>query len=253
VLNRWSWLALGVGAYLAFTIASFPAGTAYRWFAPENAVALTGIDGTVWSGGAAAGSIAGLGVQDVRWSLRAWQLVLGRIAAQIEARLADGFVSANVAASPGGVTLRDLRGSTSLPALASVLPVRGMRGQASVALEELALENGWPVVIVGELRLAGLEVTPFVPNGSERLLELGDYIVQFVEAAEPGIAASFNDSGGPLEVSGTLELDRGRVYMLDALIEPRPGAAPEIVDALAIMTADPDPEGRRRLTLTGSL
>ncbi len=48
-----------------------------------------------------------------------------------------------------------------------MLPVRGMRGQASVALSSLELENGWPAHIVGELKLAALEVAPFV---SERQL-----------------------------------------------------------------------------------
>ena len=28
-------LALGIGAYFAFALSSFPAGTAYAWFAPE--------------------------------------------------------------------------------------------------------------------------------------------------------------------------------------------------------------------------
>jgi general secretion pathway protein N len=253
VPNRWSWLALGVGAYLAFTISKFPATTAYAWFAPEGVVALTGIEGTVWSGGAAAGSVAGLAVNDLRWRMRPWALLTGRVGANLEARLADGFVSANATASPSRVRLRDVRGSTSLPTLAGLLPVRGMRGQANIALSELELEDGWPTAIVGELRLAALEVAPLVSTGGGQLFELGDYTVRFTEAADRGIAASFGDGGGPFEVTGTVALDANRNYMLDALVEPRPGAPQELVDGLALMTAEPDPEGRRRLMLTGSL
>src|SRR5690606_2720287 len=50
--NRYAWIALGLGAYIAFTLSSFPATAAYRWFAPET-LRMAGIEGTVWSGRAA--------------------------------------------------------------------------------------------------------------------------------------------------------------------------------------------------------
>ena len=128
-----------------------------------------------------------------------------------------------------------------------------MRGQASLSLDALELADGWPTAVVGDLTLAGLEAPPFVPNGRDTLFALGDYKVTFVPAPERGLAARFADNGGPLEVSGTVDLDAARVYTFDALIEPRPGAAEGLVQGLEIMTAEPDAEGRRRLTLTGSL
>ena len=250
--GRWSWLALGVGAYLAFTLAAFPARTAYEWFAPPD-ITLTGVEGTLWSGGAASGVAAGIAVQDLRWRVRPWAFLLGRIAASVEGRFADGFFSTRITASPRSVRFTDLRGGTSLPALAKMLPVRGMRGQASVTLSTLEIDDGWPSRVVGELRLAGLEVAPFVSNGTQQLLALGDYAVTFADAPERGVAASFVDNGGPLEVSGTLAFDAAHAYTLDALIEPRAGAPEQLVEGLKIMTAEPDAEGRRRLTLTGSL
>jgi hypothetical protein len=252
VLNRWSLLALGIGAYLAFTLSSFPAATAYAWLAPEG-VALSGIEGTLWSGRAAAGSVADLTLRDIRWRLRPTRLLIGRLAADIEARLADGFVSARVSASPSRVALSEVRGTTSIPTLRDVLPVSGVRGDASVALDELLLEGGAVTAISGELRLAMLEVAPFMPTGSRDLLPIGDYTVKFLDSDGQGISATFADTGGPLEVSGTLVVDRQRSYTLDGLIKPRPDAAQTLVDGLSIITADPDAEGRRRLTLTGSL
>jgi general secretion pathway protein N len=253
--NRWSWLALGVGAYLAFALASFPAGTAYRWFVPDT-VTLAGIQGTLWSGRAGAASVGGLTVQNLRWRVRPWPLFVGRLSADVEARLPDGFVSARVSASPATVLLTDVRASTSIPALRDVLPVSGVRGQASATFSELRLENGWPTTAVGELRLGQLEAAPFIPNGQQLVL-LGDYLVEFQPSATPegGIAATFKDSNasGPLEVAGTLVLDARRAYTLDAMILPRAGANPDLVQGLTYMSADPDAAGRRRLTLTGSL
>lgn len=250
--NRWSWLALGIGAYLAFTLSTFPAGTAVRWFVPPQAV-LNGIQGTVWSGSAVSGTIGGLPVQDVRWRLRAWMLLTGRVGANVEARLADGFVNTGVTASTSRVQFNDLRGGTSLATLATVLPVRGIRGQASVALSLLEVENGWPVHVLGELKLAAVEVAPFVPKGSSNMVPLGDYTVTFGEAPPRGIAARFIDNGGPLEVAGTVVVNPAREYTFDALIKPRAGAPAQLVEGLKLMTADPNADGRYRLTLTGSL
>lgn len=246
--NRWSWLALGVGAYLAFALSTFPAGTAVSWFVPAP-VALNGIQGTVWSGSAASGTIGGLLVQDVRWHVRAWTLLTGRVGANVEARLADGFLNTGITASTSRVQFNDLRGGTSLATLALMLPVRGMRGQASVALSSLELENGWPEHILGELKLAALEIA----NGNSNSVPLGDYTVTFGEAPARSIAARFVDNGGPLEVAGTLVVNPAREYTFDALIKPRSGAPQQLVDGLNVMTAEPNSDGRRRLTLTGSL
>jgi general secretion pathway protein N len=251
-MSRWSWLALGVGAYIAFTFATFPAGVALRWFAPQN-IAFVGVAGTLWSGSAATCSVEGFTVEALRWRLRPSALLVGRISANVEARIPDGFVSGDVTASPSVVRFSDLRGATSLPALAGVLPLRGVRGQASVALESLVLEDGWPAAAVGELKLAGLESLPLIPDGRGAYVPLGDYTVTLVPAPEGELAATFVDNGGPLEVQGTAKLDASRTYSIDALVEPRANAPEMLVQGLAFMTGDPDAEGRRRLSLTGPL
>jgi general secretion pathway protein N len=251
-MPRWSWWAVGFGAYVAFTLATFPAGTALRWLAPPEAM-FAGVAGTLWNGSAASCSVAGFTAEAVRWRVRPAALVLGRISANVEARIPDGFVSGTVTASPSSVRFSELRGATSLPALVGVLPVRGMRGQATVALDLLVLENGWPSTAVGELKLAGLETLPLIPDGSGAYVPLGDYTVSFVPPADGGLAATFVDTGGPLEVEGTASLDASRAYVIDALIEPRVGAPEMLVEGLRIMTAEPDAEGRRHLNLSGSL
>lgn len=251
-MSRWSWCAVGIGAYIALTLATFPAGTALHWFAPPG-VTFAGVAGTFWSGSAATCSVDGFTAEALRWNLRPTSLLLGRISVDVEARIPDGFVSGNITASPSTVRFSDLRGATSLPALVGVLPVRGIRGQASVALEELVLEDGWPAAAVGELKLAGLESLPLIPDGSGAYVPLGDYTVSFVPAPEGQLAATFVDNGGPLEVEGAVTLDAARVYTLDALVEPRAGAPEMLVEGLKIMSAEPDAEGRRRFNLSGSL
>jgi general secretion pathway protein N len=204
----------------------------------------------VWSGSAANGTLGGLHVQDLRWHVHPWTLLTGRVGANVEARLADGFVNTGVTASTSRVSFNDLRGATSLATIGGIAPLSGTRGQVTVGLSSLELENGWPARVAGELKLAALEL----PNGgSGNFVPLGDYTITFAEAPARSIAAKFVDNGGPLEVAGTLALSAAREYTLDALIKPRSGASRDLVNGLSFMTADPDAEGRRRLTLTGSL
>ena len=254
--GRWSWLALGGGAYLAFLLTAFPAGTAYRWFAPAD-VELSGLSGTLWSGGAAAGSIGRFPVRDFRWRLRPWSLLLGRIGAQLDARLPDGVLTAQVTATPSCVVFADLRFSTSIPSLQEVLPIRGVEGLISVALTRLELERGWPTKVIGDVRLTQIQVPPLLYGGAPQLLPLGDYTLRFAEGSGQRVAASIRDDGGggPFEVAGTLALDAGRAYAFDALIKPRAGASDALVQGLVAMSADldPDPQGRYRLTLMGTL
>lgn len=249
--NRWYWLALGVGAYAAFTLSTFPAGTAVRWFAPP--VGLNGIQGTVWSGSAATGTVAGLPVQDVRWHLRPWTLLTGRVAGTVDVRLPDGFVTTAFSATRRAVTFSDLRGGTSLATLASVMPaLRGTRGQASIELSSLQIESGWPEQVRGNLKVAALEKET-IPNGNNNLLPLGDYTVTFGDAPPHTVAARFIDNGGPLEVAGTVSVNQAREFSFDALIKPRAGAPEMLVEGLKLQTPEPDADGRRRFALTGSL
>jgi len=255
VKNRRLWLALGVGAYLAFALSALPAATAVRWLVPQE-MGLSGIQGTVWSGSAASGTVRGLPVQDVRWRLRPWTLLTGRVGANVEARLADGFLNAEITTTTSRVQSTNLRAGMSLTTLALMVPAVAAaraRGQASVALSSIEIGNGRVSNVRGELKLAAIEIAPFIPNGSSNLLPLGDYTVTFGEAREGSIAGRFIDNGGPLELAGTFVVDAAREYTFDALIKPRAGASEQLIQGLKLMTADPGADGRYRLTLTGSL
>jgi general secretion pathway protein N len=253
-MKLWHWLALGIGAYLAFALSSFPAGTAYAWFAPAG-IQLQGLEGTLWSGRAAAANVGELSLHDVRWNVHAWQLLLGRLAADLRAQLDEGFVAAQVKATRSHVSLSEVRASTSLPTLRAVLPVGGVRGEANLTLSALELDvaKAWPTKVVGDLKLLQLETVPFSLGGPRgKLVPIGNYAVRFTDGAGP-VNATFNDTGGPLEVSGTLAVNAARGYKIDGLIKARADAPQELVDGLNVMTSEPDAEGRRRLTLSGSL
>jgi general secretion pathway protein N len=254
--QRWPWIAVAVGAYLAFVVSQFPAAAALRWLAPPEFRA-AGLQGTVWSGSAALASVPGLPMRELRWTLGRWPILTGRLSGHISARLADGFVDSAFSASlwgvgSGSVTLRNAQLSTSFAALRDVLPVRGARGLLSLDFDEIVLENTWPIGATGSLRISELEVEPFAGAGNT-MIELGAYDIDFTGADADAVTAVLADAGGPLEVAGTLRLSRDRAYDLEGYVRARPGAQRELVQGLSIMLPEPDASGRRPFSFPGSL
>lgn len=250
--HRSAWLGLAVGAYLAATVASFPASTAYRWLAPPE-VRATGIEGTVWRGRAALASVADVGLYDVEWSTSAWRLLTGRLNLYLQARIPDGFVRGNVSANASTIEVTDLQVSSTLTFAGRFVPLGDVRGLISVQLAALELTNGWPTRASGDVRLAQLEAPLLMPGGPSGLIALGNYLVTLGESQARGLNGDFIDQGGPLEVSGTFSLAPSRAYELSGNVRPRPDAPEELARGIEFVTAPPDNDGRRAFELTGSL
>ena len=250
-MSRASLLALGIGAYLAFAIVSFPASIAQRWFAPDT-LALAGIEGTIWRGSAEYGGYAGLAFSDLQWQLHPTALLAGRISLDAEARLTDGFLRTALTVSGGGIRFRDLAATTNLSALGSVLPLPGVRGNLSLALDELELVDGWPVAAAGTVRVANLSAPPLIPVTGVSSIALGDYSARLTTTESVGIEAVVTDDGGPLELSGHADLGSDRSYHLTSKIRPRADASPELVEGLKFM-APADAEGWHDIEQRGTL
>ena len=250
---RWSWIALGAGAYIAFVIASFPAATAYHWFAPD-ALRLSGIGGTVWSGRAALGSVPGLPMRELRWNLGARSLLLGRVAAEFEARLGDGFVNTRAVATPSRVRLEGFQASTRVATLSGLLPVGDARGQLSVSLAELVIEDGWPVNAAGTVRIAELAVPPLLGGRGSGLIDIGSFTIELRDTGGQGLVGTLDDAGGPLEIAdGMLRLGLDRRYVVSGRVRARETASEELVQGVSMMTGEPDAQGFRPFEFPGSL
>lgn len=254
-MRRSIWLlALGVGAYLVFALYQFPAATAYRLLAPDT-LRLSGIDGTIWSGRAALGSVAGLPLHDIGWTLDALPLLTAQLSGRVEARLSDGFVEGDVTAWPDGrAELRDVNASTSLRVLASLVPGAEAEGLVSATIARLELRDGWPVGVAGEARIADLAAPPLISaDGGPASIPLGDYTLTLETSDAGELLVRFQDSGGPLDVDGTARLDPRGNYRLEGRAAARPDAPPELVQGLELIGGEPDAEGMRPFEMTGSL
>ena len=256
-------IALGIGAYLAFLISSFPADTAVRWFAPP-AVRTNNVTGTIWSGSAELASVENFAMRDLRWQIDALPLLLARLGGTAQARISGGFADAQFLVAGERIELANLQMSTTLAALAEALPVSGASGALNAQLATLELERMmaqinsqqievfWPVNASGTIRISDLLVEPYAGLGTT-LIPLGSYELEFVPGDETLTQAQIRDLGGPLEFNGTLDLSPSGEYALDGQIMTREGAPESLVQGLNFMAEDPGNDGRRRIYLTGSL
>lgn len=257
--SRLAWVALGLGAYIAFLITSFPASAALRWFAPAEVV-IGQPSGTVWSGRIQTVSAPGFTLNDIVWTVDFMPLLLGRISGDFDARLPGGFVRAGFSIAWGGrADLEALQLSTNAQlsmvpeAFRAMLLVEDARGQITASIDELTLRDGWPVRAVGEVRIGNIEVAPLFQSGPRSMLAIGNYRALLADTGEPGVFAQLSDLEGPVELQGSLRLGPDRSYLIQSRLRARPGAPNAVIQGVELMAGEQDADGFRSMMLSGSL
>ncbi len=243
--SKRSLVVIALLTFIVGLLILFPARVAYQWFAPE-AAEFSGIEGTLWHGGARQANVSGLYLQDLAWRIKPQSLLLGRLNYAIEAKPASGFIEGDVGVGIGGkVVLRDINAALPLAAIASVVRAPGLGGNASVSFERLELDEGVPVAADGRLTVSDL-VAPRVYRGS-----IGGYVAEFF-TQNNGVAASVEDTDGVLDIAGSLQLGSDRTYQFIAKVAPKADTPASIERQLRVL-GSADDRGQRELRLEGQL
>jgi len=242
-------LIAGAIMYMVFMIALFPAPIAYKWLAPDSIV-LSGVQGRLWSGRAAAGFLGDIEARNINWNFIPLNLFVGRITGKINMLLDNGSVDTKASVTFGGLVLQELRAVFDLQVLENFIPIGATQGTVLAQIEHLVIEEGWPTKIIGELRLMELVVAPFIPSGST-LIPIGSFQLAFLDNSKLG--GTIEHLNGPLEASGNIELRPSRAYDIEILVKALPDASQELLQGLELMTGEPNNLGFRAFSLTGSL
>ena len=238
-------ITVGGIVLIAGLILMFPARVAYQAFVPDG-VRFAGIGGTLWSGSATEGQIGALYLRNVRWSMRPVALLTGKLAFELSADPAGGFIEADVALSPGGsVRLTDVEGGVSISAMQSVIPAPGIEGNLRVQFDDLLIEDGLPTAAVGTVEVFGLVARGLSPT------PIGDFRAELV-STDGGISGSLEDLAGVLDIAGSIRVSTDRSYLLQGLVAPKPAASGAIVDQLRLL-GSPNERGQRQFRLEGRL
>lgn len=244
---RWL-VALGAVAYLAFAIVTLPASVLLDRFR-DAGVTAAGVEGTAWKGRAQLLQIQGVNVGSVDWDLHALALLALKVRADVKVTRSEGFLQSQVDMGSGPIRFSNLSASVPLSALSGVAP-QGWNGTVNMKFSELVLDAGWPVVANGTAEILNLA------SSSQRSPLSGSYKLTFPaphsRPADDLLVGALNDLGGPLAISGTVELRRNRSYLLNGLVSARPEAPQNLANQLQIL-GPADAQGRRPFTLEGTL
>jgi len=238
-------IAVGVLTLILGLIINLPARLAVQWFAPPE-VAISNIQGSAWSGRASEASVAGIYLRDVQWDFSPLRLFTGAISYRVTATPVSGFIETDMSVGFGGaVTLSELRASLPLDLFAGALGVRGLQGSGSFQFDRLKIVDGLAVVADGTIQLANL-VVPIVGRDS-----LGGYKLEFF-TQNNGISASIEDTGGVVDLAGSLQVRPDRSFEFIAAVIALP-ETPEGVRQQLRFLPPANERGQQELRLEGIL
>jgi general secretion pathway protein N len=246
----WTLAGLGILAYLIFALFTLPAASVLARF--ESAGLRTaGVEGSLWKGTAQVVQFQGANLGMASWNVQVLRLFTGRLSADVQLSRDDRFAQLQVSLRPSGrVELSKVTASMPLSALPANLMGGGWAGSLNLTFSELQLQDGWPISGTGVAEVVNL-VGPV-----NRPAPLGGYQVEFPAPNAPPVAdaliGSLSDTGGPLEVTGTVQLKRDRSYLIKGLVATRPDAPRDISNTLQFLGA-PDAKGRREFSLEGTM
>jgi general secretion pathway protein N len=249
-MRRWRpLLALGVGAFLLFAIFTLPAQIVLSRL-DSYGIHAAGVSGTVWKGRAQVLTITGVHVGGVEWDLHVLPLFAARLNADVKVKRIDGFLETEVSATPSGrLQFKGLTGSLPLAALPPNVIRGGWTGTLNLRLASLDIENNWPVSAEGTIE--AIDVT----GPSNKPVNLGSYKATFPagSTADGSLTGALADIGGPLQITGTLQLKAAdRSYHIEGLIAARPDAPGDVVNTLQFL-GPPDEQGRRPFGTEGTI
>lgn len=241
----------GVLVFVVVLVTTAPARLAAPALQAAGASA-RGLDGTLWSGQARSLTLMGLRLDQPSWRLQPLRLLRGEVAASTEAVLPGGFVRGEVFWQAGGMAgARGLEGAAPLAWLVPGTASLAGNSQLSLRVTSLEIKDGWIRTAVGTLDLG--QVTLPLPTLRGKLPP-GGYSVSFdardLDGQQP-VVGVLRDLGGPLEVTGQLQLRPPRDYELAGQVKPRPDTPADLTGALRTL-GPRTPEGGYGFSLAGS-
>jgi len=229
----------GLVVFVVGLVATLPARVVVSAFAPP-AVRAWGVEGSIWSGRAAALAIGEAGVGGIEWEISPASLLALRLSADVRIRRLDGFLDAHVSVPllGGPVRLTGLEAAARLETLPRSVVPQGTAGQLAARLEEMILDEGWPTRVVGRIAFDTLDL-PGVRY------TLGPLEFVFPPDRDPPLADA-RSLGGPLSVEGTFGLPGPNRWFIDAFLGPGENAPRDLIDGLKYV-GEEAPDGRRHV------
>lgn len=227
-------IILGLVIYLVFLIALFPASLAVRLAPLPANISIAGVEGSVWSGSIETVSLPQRQLEQIRWDLSPWSLLLGKVKADVQIGSRGTAVNGKgtVSWSLSGISAKGLRfeapdnfliGNARLPFKTVI------GGEVSLIVETLEQGLPWCEQLTGKLFL----------NHTEVKNQFGEYPLGDIELGlsciDGKVQLQTSESQNQLGLSGTLQLAAEKQVIVTAKIKETDGQPEDLRKSLAFL------------------
>lgn len=246
-------LLTGIACYLVFLFYTIPAGFLTRYILPSipaaQAIELSGVSGTIWTGEAMSVNIKRLNLGKFNWDLSGWRLLIGNVALDMSFASPLSQGSGNIAVGlQGAVTAQDLQinmAASMLTPLFYGLPV-SFDGDIRGNIESLQMEQGQRLSATGRIAWHKASLATL------QNIELGDHMA-LLEPENRGTTITIKDtSNGPIETNLKIELKGTGEYKINGSLKARDQGQQQITEALRLI-GRADNQGRHWVVRNGKL
>ncbi|MCU7932502.1 MAG: type II secretion system protein N [Candidatus Thiodiazotropha sp. (ex Codakia rugifera)] len=251
-MRWWSYLLIGLGAYLLFMLIELPAQHVLGWVSSETnklPFSFSSVTGTLRKGKAEDVSYQGIPLGGLRWRFNSSDLLTGSISFDIKIRDEEQSINGRIARTiGGGYQLEAIKGqvlATMIPKMLDLNQV-GINGKIDLDLNHLTIENQRIISADGQIRwLNPALVQPFK-------LKVGDLNADVTMDEQDNVKVKIKDLGGATSVDGELSLTSEGNFNLNGTIKPGAGADPGLSSALKAV-AKHQKDGSFLLNFSGNL
>ena len=242
------YLLTAILAYLIFTLAMFPAQPVVTLINDKTTATLSGVSGSIWDGHAHSIDVEGIRLSDTHWNMKAWKLLIGRAALDIDTRLEDEAISGEIGASlTGTVFANTLNGRISADTVTRLanIPMAQLSGMIDIAVEHISWSLGELPEVDGTLVWKDASVTV------AETASLGEVSIVITQQ-DDSLRADVNNDGGDIELKGEASLNPEADYEANIRFKPTASASRNLRRSLGLF-AEPQGDGSFLLKNSGSL
>ena len=236
-------------SYLLFLLITIPAKPVADLLNKNTPLQIQGVSGTIWNGHAYSISINNILLQDTHWSITAWKILLGQLAADLEGNFRNNRFETEAGSSLTGTLfinqLNTRLSAEDITELAAI-PLAQLSGIFDIDIESASWRRGETPEAIGEIKWNQAAVTV------ADTVSLGNVTLSLSESEEQLLLADIINQGGDIKLSGTAKLLPDAKYAVDIRLTPTASANDNIKQSLG-MFAKRQGDGDYLLNNTGSL
>jgi hypothetical protein len=250
-MKRSTLILIGVASYLIFVIIQTPAIILHQLVAEDNpaGIKLGRLQGTLWQGKADAVQIQNHKLTDLQWSFSGWQLLLGRLAAAVEAQYQQQPITTDLSLSVSGtLALHNTHAVIDAGLVGDLIqmPIGQLNGSIELQLEHVELAQGTVPLASGIISWRQASITV------AETASLGDVKIRLGESDAAPLIAIISNAGGDIKLDGDASVTASGDYKLLLNMLPSAGANRNIRNSLKLF-AKPKANGGFEIDTSGNL